>query len=120
VARFRVVVVPGRDEAMTRRCTNLPRTPFPAPLVARLYRFRWQVELCFKEWTSYANLHKCDTANLHHILTDLVSALLRGVGLLVALRRGLACLLANARRANVPREYRTGRLRAALATVGSP
>jgi len=65
VARFRVVVVPGRDEAMTRLCTNLPRTPFSAPLVARLYRFRWQIELCVKEWTSYANLHKFDTANPH-------------------------------------------------------
>jgi len=65
VARFRVVVVPGRDEAMTRLCTNLPRTPFSAPLVARLYRFRWRIELCFKEWTSCANLHKCDTANPH-------------------------------------------------------
>jgi len=132
VARFRVVVVPGRDEAMTRLCTNLPRTPFSAPLVARLYRFRWQIELCVKEWKSYANLHKLDTANphiaagliwaslcaailkrflahaaqrvgdgtaistrrvamcAHHMLTDLVSALLRGAGLLVALRRGLA------------------------------
>jgi len=40
----------------------------------------------------------------HHILAELVRALLRGVGLLVALRRGLAYLLANARRANVPRE----------------
>jgi hypothetical protein len=162
VTRFRVVVVPGRDEAMTRLCTNLPRTPFSAPLVARLYRFRWQIELCFKEWKSYANLHKFDTANphiaagliwaslcaailkrflahaaqrvgdgtaistrrvamcAHHMLTDLVSALLRGVGLLAALRRGLAYLLANARRANVPREYRTGRLRAGLATVGGP
>jgi hypothetical protein len=29
----------------------------------------------------------------HHILTELVRALLRGVGLLVALRRGLAYLL---------------------------
>jgi hypothetical protein len=65
VDRFRVVVVPGRDEAMTRLCTNLPRTPFSAPLVARLYRFRWQIELCFKEWKSYANLHKFDTANPH-------------------------------------------------------
>ena len=162
VARFRVVAVPGRDKAMTRLCTNLPRTPFSAPLVARLYRFRWQIELCFKEWKSYANLHTFDTANphiaagliwaslcaailkrvlahaaprvgdgtaistrrvamcAHHMLTDLVSALLRGVGLLAALRRGLAYLLANARRANVPRDYRTGRLRAGLATVGGP
>jgi hypothetical protein len=119
-ARFRVVVVPGRDEAMTRLCTNLPRTPFSA----RLYRFRWQIELCFKEWKSYANPHTAagliwaslcaailkrflahaaqrvgdgtaiSTRRVamcaHHVLTDLVSALLRGAGLLVALRRGLA------------------------------
>jgi hypothetical protein len=159
-ARFRVVVVPGRDDA-TRLCTNLPRTPFSASLVARLYRFRWQIELCFKEWKSYANLHQFDTANphiaagliwaslcaaifkrflahaaqhvgdgtpistrrvamcAHHILVELVSALLRGVGLLVALRRGLAYLLANARRANAPREHRIGRLRPGLATVGA-
>ena len=39
------------------------RTPVPTPL--RLYRFRWQIERCFKEWTSYANLHQFDTANVH-------------------------------------------------------
>ncbi len=65
LVRFRVVVVPGRDDGMTRLCTNLPRTPFTAALVGRLYRFRWQIELCFKEWKSYANLHKFDTANPH-------------------------------------------------------
>ena len=62
---FRVVALPGRDRAMTRLCTNLPRTPFSVDVVARLYRFRWQVELCFKEWKSYANLHQFDTANAH-------------------------------------------------------
>ena len=50
---------------MTRLCTNLPRTPFPVDLISRLYRFRWQVELLFKEWKSYANLHKFDTGNPH-------------------------------------------------------
>ena len=65
VIGFRVVVIPGRDTAMTRLCTNLPRTPFSLDLVARLYRFRWQIELCFKEWKSYANLHQFDTANAH-------------------------------------------------------
>ena len=30
-------------------------------LVARLYRFRWQIALCFKEWTSCANLHAART-----------------------------------------------------------
>jgi hypothetical protein len=61
----RVVVLPGREATRTRLCTNLPRTPFSGDLIARLYRFRWQVELIFKEWKSYANLHKFDTANAH-------------------------------------------------------
>ena len=49
VVGFRVVVLPGREAAMTRLCTNLSRTPFSLDVVARLYRFRWQIELCFKE-----------------------------------------------------------------------
>ena len=49
VVGFRVVVVRGREAAMTRRCTHLPRTPFSLDLVARLYRFRWQIELGFKD-----------------------------------------------------------------------
>ena len=65
VVGFRLVVVPGRDRTMSRPCTNLPRTPFSASVVARLYRFRWPIELCFKEWKSYANLHTFDTANPH-------------------------------------------------------
>jgi hypothetical protein len=141
---------------MTRLCTNLPRTPFSLDLVTRPYRFRWQIERCFKEWKSYANLHQCDTANAHiaegliwtslcaavlkrflahaaqrvgngttistrrvamcahHILDALVAAVLLGVGLRGTLRRGLAYLLANARRANPARDRRTGRLRAGL------
>jgi hypothetical protein len=65
ILRFRVIVLPGREATMTRLCTNLPRTPFSLDLVARLYRFRWQIELLFKEWKSYANLHKFNTANQH-------------------------------------------------------
>jgi hypothetical protein len=34
---------------VTRLCTNLPRTPFATGVVAQLYRFRWQIELCSKE-----------------------------------------------------------------------
>ena len=153
---FRVVALPGRDATMTRLCTNLPRTPFSQDLVSRLYRFRWQIELCFKEWKSYANLHQFDTGNphiaagliwaslcaavlkrclahatqqvsrgqpistrrvamcAHHILDDLVTALLDGVGLLGILRRSLTYLLANARRSNPVRDRRAGRLRAGL------
>ena len=129
--------------------------------MARLYRFRWQIEWCFKEWKSYANLHQFDTANphiaegliwaslcaavlkrflahaaqrvgngtamstrrvamcAHHILADLVTALRYGIGLLRALRRGLAYLLANARRAHPARDRLTGRLRAGL-TLAEP
>jgi hypothetical protein len=43
VLAFRVVVLPGNEPAMTRLCTNLPRTPFSLDLVSRLYRFRWQI-----------------------------------------------------------------------------
>jgi IS4 transposase len=62
---FRGVVLPGNETTMTRLSTNLPRTPFSLDLVSRLYRFRWQIELLFTEWKSYANLHKFDTANEH-------------------------------------------------------
>lgn len=161
VVGFRVVVLPGREASMTRLCTNLPRTPFSLDLVARLYRFRWQIDRCFKEWKSYANLHQFDTANphiaegliwaslcaavlkrflahaaqrvggtamstrrvamcAHHILDALVAALLLGVGLRRTLRRGLAYLLANARRANPDRDRRTGRLRVGLGLAASP
>jgi hypothetical protein len=50
----------------------------------------------------------------HHILDALVAALLLGVGLRTTLRRSLAYLLANARRANPERDRRTGRLGAGL------
>jgi hypothetical protein len=50
----------------------------------------------------------------HHILDELVAALLIGVGLLGTLRRGLAYLLANAGRSNPDRDRRTGRLQAGL------
>jgi hypothetical protein len=65
-------VLPG-EKTITRLCTNLPRTPFSLDLVGRLYRFRWQIELLFKEWKSYANLHKFDTAN-EHIAAGLIWA----------------------------------------------
>ena len=43
--------------------TNLPRSRYPMPMVVAAYRLRWQIELLFKEWKSYANLHAFDTRN---------------------------------------------------------
>ena len=43
--------------------TNLPRSRYSAKAVDQAYRLRWQIELLFKEWKSYANLHAFNTAN---------------------------------------------------------
>jgi len=56
----------------------------------------------------------------HHTLEALVTALLVGIGLLGALRRGLSYLLMCARRPDVERDHRTDRLRAGLALMEAP
>src|SRR5215470_6107898 len=33
-------------------------------MICRAYKWRWHVELLFKEWKSYANLHAFDTENV--------------------------------------------------------
>src|SRR2546421_1098668 len=43
--------------------TNLPAKRYHLAMLYRAYKWRWQVELLFKEWKSYANLHAFDTAN---------------------------------------------------------
>src|SRR5881409_1681736 len=43
--------------------SNLPATRYGLDMLYRAYKWRWQVELLFKEWKSYANLHAFDTAN---------------------------------------------------------
>jgi hypothetical protein len=45
--------------------TNLPRVKYNISNVCLGYKLRWQVELLFKEWKSYANLHAFDTENEH-------------------------------------------------------
>lgn len=55
--------------------TNLDRERFPAAVVGQLYRLRWQIELLFKEWKSYSNLHRFDTQNAA-ITTGLIWAAL--------------------------------------------
>jgi len=44
--------------------TNLPPTRYPLEVICRAYKWRWQVELLFKEWKSYANLHAFDTTKV--------------------------------------------------------
>jgi len=44
--------------------TNLPATRYPLEVICRAYKWRWQVELLFKEWKSYANLHAFDTTKV--------------------------------------------------------
>jgi len=41
--------------------TNLPHNRYTLHTICLGYKLRWQVELLFKEWKSYANLHAFDT-----------------------------------------------------------
>jgi hypothetical protein len=41
--------------------TNLPQDRYTINTICLGYKLRWQVELLFKEWKSYTNLHKFDT-----------------------------------------------------------
>lgn len=41
--------------------TNLPEDRYTIDQICFIYKLRWQVELLFKEWKSYANLHSFNT-----------------------------------------------------------
>jgi hypothetical protein len=43
--------------------TNLARERYSVGQVTNASRLRWQVELLFKQWKPYANLHAIDTNN---------------------------------------------------------
>jgi len=60
---YRVVAYPGKEKYHTRLCTNLNRDDFSVQLIGQCYRLRWQVELLFKEWKSYGNLHRFNSKN---------------------------------------------------------
>ena len=62
--RLRLVLIWIRPErAYTVLVSNVSRGVLTARQVATLYRLRWQIELLFKEWKSYANLHAFTSAN---------------------------------------------------------
>ena len=62
--RLRLLISWNRQ---TKECcsvlTNLPAQRSHLDMLYRAYTWRWQGELLFKEWKSYANLHAFDTAN---------------------------------------------------------
>ena len=62
--RLRLVLIWIRPErAYTVLVSNVSRRVLTARQMALLYRLRWQIELVFKEWKSYANLHAFTSAN---------------------------------------------------------
>ena len=62
--RLRMVLIWVRPaRTYTVLVTNVRRSVLTARQVAELYRLRWQIELVFKEWKSYANLHAFTSAN---------------------------------------------------------
>ena len=65
--------------------TNVPRSVLSSRQVERMYHLRWQIELVFKEWKSYANLHEFQSAN-----PALVEGLIWASLCAAALKRSLA------------------------------
>ena len=74
--RLRLVIVwnPESQQHLLL-ATNLGRAEFSLWVVAGLYRLRWQVELLFKEWKSYANMRAFATGK-RELATGMVWAAL--------------------------------------------
>ena len=82
--RMVLVWTPSRRQFMVL-VTNVGRSILTAKQVSEVYRLRWQVELVFKEWKSFANLHEFASANPH-----LVEGLIWASLCAAALKRSLA------------------------------
>ena len=61
-SRMIVSLNPG-TKAYQYLMTNFPRDEFSVQQVMDAYRLRWQIELLFKKWKLYANLHAFGTSN---------------------------------------------------------
>lgn len=60
--RLRLIVSWNRQtKCFDYLLTNLSQDRYPISMICLGYKLRWQVELLFKEWKSYTNLHKFDT-----------------------------------------------------------
>jgi len=62
VLRLCIRYVPEK-KSWTWLLNNIPVDLVDADVIGRLYRLRWQIELVFKTWKSYANLHGFQTEN---------------------------------------------------------
>jgi hypothetical protein len=74
-----------QTKAFCSLLTNLPAQRYRLDMICRAYKWRWQVELLFKEWKSYANLHAFDTEN-----PAIVEGLIWAASAAAALKRFLA------------------------------
>lgn len=83
--RLRMVLVWTPKKQFMVLVTNVPRRVLSARQVAETYRLRWQIELVFKEWKSFANLHEFASAN-----PALVEGLIWASLCAAALKRSLA------------------------------
>jgi hypothetical protein len=64
--RLRLIASWNKEtQAFVYLLTNLPPARYDIHTICLGYKLRWQVELLFKEWKSYANLHAFDTENAH-------------------------------------------------------
>ncbi|MFQ5705802.1 MAG: IS4 family transposase [Gemmatimonadales bacterium] len=62
--RLRLVLIwVAPNKTFTVLITNVGRSILTANQVGETYRLRWQVELLFKEWKSFSNLHEIGSAN---------------------------------------------------------
>ena len=60
--RCRLIVSTRPDDATPRYLvSNLARAQFSVAQLGDAYRLRWQIELLFKEWKSYSNVHAFGT-----------------------------------------------------------
>lgn len=62
--------------ALNMFITNVPATRLPAEQIRTLYRLRWQIEIRFKTWKSFCQMHANKKMNVHRFRTYLYACLL--------------------------------------------
>lgn len=102
--------------------SNLSQHKYPIDTLCLGYKLRWQVELLFKEWKSYTNLHKFDTEK-DNIAESLIWASLAASALKRFLAHAAEHLLEvviSTRKASMPSGYKLPDLFEALRDGDGP